>query len=115
MPPADPDTARQDAALWRPDGVRRTLGAPAGAAGTVPSGINTAATVVGYTWSGIPAREYQQAVRWSPDGTPTVLPLAGGEQYAAALFVNDAGLVAGVQLLHGGAMYASHLAVVWRP
>ncbi|MFE4515852.1 hypothetical protein ACFRMQ_16870 [Kitasatospora sp. NPDC056783] len=110
----DPTRLRTYAARWSPDGVRAQVDLEQQPEGqTTAEAVNESGTVVGYLWSGIPAREYQSGLVWAPDGSVTNLEPAG---QSSARFVNDSGLVVGLWLPRPvGNLYPHHLAAVWRP
>ncbi|GAA1402173.1 hypothetical protein GCM10009639_45380 [Kitasatospora putterlickiae] len=112
----DPDYSATHAARWSPDGTLTPLPRQPQTGGrSIAVGINDSGTAIGYSWDGIPARQYQSGRIWASDGTLTDLDpsnTAGN----TTLFVNDSGLVVGLWLLRSpGMLYPTHLTAVWRP
>ncbi|MEV7023676.1 hypothetical protein [Kitasatospora sp. NPDC093558] len=99
------------ASRWSPDGTRTELGGQQ----TVATAINDAGVAVGYSWNGIPDREYRSAKRWNADGTTTDLTVANPQANTEALVINGSGLIAGVDIVHPQPYSLQHHAVIWKP
>ncbi|MET9399219.1 hypothetical protein [Kitasatospora sp. NPDC002965] len=111
----NPTSSQTSAAKWSPTGTLTPLplAASSGAKSTAV-GINDSGTAIGYSWDGIPARQYQAGKIWAADGTLTDLDPTGTTN--TTLFINNTGLVVGLSLFRSaGSLYPSHLATVWRP
>ena len=82
------------------------LAPPEGGLESFARGINHHGEVAGYSAARNPADSANgvllQAVRWSPDGEPAVLPPLAGELEAIALAINDRGIVVGYSFSPGG-------------
>ncbi|GAA2985761.1 hypothetical protein GCM10010519_20050 [Streptomyces lactacystinicus] len=100
------------AARWNPDGTQTLLGGPAGRQSEAMA-VNGAGTAVGEAQG--PDWNRTTALLWRPDGTVVPLPPSPLSPYAQALFVNDAGVVAGnaVALDAAGEPVAAHV-IAWR-
>ena len=74
---------------WNPDGTIVDLGVPSGGSSAYTHGINDAGDVVGSTYVA-----GSRGVRWSSDGTASLLPRLNGAD-SEAWAINNNGVVVG--------------------
>ncbi len=106
--------ASTSAVRWHRYGPPLRLAPPEGDRDSFARGINLRGEVAGYSARPDDADgngTVLQAVRWSADGTPTVLPPLDGDHEAMALAINDRGLVVGHSFSAGDPVLDR--AVVW--
>ncbi|WP_033429453.1 hypothetical protein [Saccharothrix syringae] len=91
-------TAPRAAAAAAPPPIT-DLGALPGDLYSYPDGLNEAGTVIGQSFSGLPNRDNtrERAVRWSPDGTITALPIPADipHPHSTPVDINESGSITG--------------------
>ncbi|MEU5693905.1 hypothetical protein [Actinosynnema sp. NPDC020468] len=97
----------RDGVVLEPDGTVISLGP-----NVLTTGINSAGRVIGDHEPNLPRRAPRT---WSPDGTPTVLPVLGTDEFGFADDINDAGVIVGQSTTWTGCCSAKGRAVRWNP